>query len=265
MRALFGCLHIGGAVAWVMDSREKAHVAQRLRDPACGYRVTDDGTCLWRFGLDPLPAEIAAPTGPAVELSAMFGVPIARLRAALPDEFFVTDFGAALGRRHGFSASGMASSRDQHREKLETSRRPSLSARMARRSSAGAKLVDADVAIGSESPASTLRSPRHSSRSFTGGFSDAALSPEDNIPGAEEFTTAAAIRRRSEVLAWDVETRQALEEFVVRAVQRPAARDSVVLTFCFAGHRFGGCVLAGDAAATGGGDRAAPRRRCRVL
>ena len=220
--SLFGCLHIGGIVAWVMDSREKAHVAQRLREPACGYRVTDDGTCLWRFGLDPLLEEIAAPTGPAVELSAVFGVPIARLRAALPDEFFATDFGAALGRRHGFSASGMASSRDQHREKLDTSRRLSSGSRTARRSSAGAKLAGADVGLGSESPASILHSPRRSSSGFSGGFSDAVLSPEDIIPGADEFTTAAGIRRQSEVLSWDMGTRMALEEFVVRAGRQPS-------------------------------------------
>ena len=295
--SLFGCLHVGGIVAWVMDSREKAHVAERLRDPACGYRVTEDGTCLWRFGLDPLPEEIAPPNGPAIELSALFGLPVARLRAALPDELFTTDFATALGRRHGFSASGMATSRDQHHAKLATSiRRPSAGSQP-RLSSAGERRLSAGsqprlstgseqrpsvgwqprLSTGSEqrptvgsqawlSPATepagaldinadsnalaallwgaatavdepTATSPRllRSPRSSWGGFGvqpstvrvSFLLDPEDSTHNLQTFTTAAAVRRLSEVQTWNLETRRALEEFVVRFV--PLHRALVLL------------------------------------
>ena len=216
--SLFGCLHIGGVVAFVMDIHEKKRVADRLHDPACGYRVTEDGTTLWRFGLDPLPEEIAAPCGPAVELSAIFGLPIARLRAALPDEFFTTDFATALGRRHGFSASGMASSRDEHRDKLATSRRSSLSSKSRRFSSSKIDLAAIDVSMDAEATR-TPRSPvsPHSPRRFLGGSEPQPNADEGTTHGFRfSFTTTAAIRRQSETHAWDLETRTSLEEFVVR-------------------------------------------------
>ena len=215
---LFGLLHIGGIVAWVMDAREKAHVAERLRDPACGYRVTEDGVSLWRFGLDPLPDEIAAPSGPAIELASIFGLPMARLRAAMPDELFTTDFSAALGRKHGFSASGMASSRDTHRELLTTSRRSSSGVRTPRKSSQ----------TGDQSDGSA-RTPRRSATTFfTAYFSEDDSEPQSPTRGASKRITdpdaprqsssAAAALRQSELETWNMEHRTALEEFTGTAL-----------------------------------------------
>ena len=262
---LFGLLHIGAAVAWVMDSREKKHVAERLLDPACGYRVTEDGVSLWRFGLDPLPDEIAAPTGPAIELAAIFGLPMARLRAAMPDEMFTTDFAAALGRRHGFSASGIASTRDHHRDLLDTSRRSSV--RTPRLSFVSAKLAGADVDT-AESSTRTLR--RTGSSDY---FADSAepqsptrvgspRSPRSSSGASVRTPTAAAALRQSEVESWDLEHRTALEEFVVRRLLlRRGSQRALTSRLALAGHGAGGGLPAGDAAAAGRGDCAAARRR----
>ena len=124
LRAIRICarqMNLGAALGFSLDARDKKIVAARLHDPACGYRVAEDGTWLWRFGLELLPDVLAPPSGPAVQLALVLGLPFARLRAALPDEFFVTHLGAALGHRHGFSASAMASTANL-RHKLLTHR-----------------------------------------------------------------------------------------------------------------------------------------------
>lgn len=236
---LFGLLHIGAVTAWVMDSREKQHVADRLRDPACGYRITDSGVTLWRFGLDPLPDEIAAPSGPAVMLAAVFGLPMARLRAATPDELFTTDFAASLGRKHGFSASGMQSTRDHHRDLLDTSRRISSSSsrRLSKsvrfsQSSFGSDLASADVDVdtaGAEvevdlaandaegSPGSHSISKRFFS--FSSDGSEPQSPTRVATPRLSSgVTTAAAALRKSETEGWNLEHRTALEEFTGTAL-----------------------------------------------
>lgn len=124
-------MNLGAAFGFFLDAHDKKIVATRLHDPACGYRVADDGAWLWRFGLEPLPDVLAPPSGPAVQLALVLGLPFARLRAALPDEFFVTHLGAALGHRHGFSASAMASTADLRHELL-THRNQSGAARRSR-------------------------------------------------------------------------------------------------------------------------------------
>jgi hypothetical protein len=126
--SLFGIMNVGAALGFLLDKRERRHVVERLLDARCGFRVAVDeyngedtgcGALVWRFGLDALPDELAAPAGPAVHLSAVFGLPFARLRAALPDEWFATRFADALGRRHGFSAAGMRDAAGMHAELLK--------------------------------------------------------------------------------------------------------------------------------------------------
>ena len=120
--SLFGAMCLGAAVAAALDAAQRRRVVARLTAPngGCGYRLAKDGvTRLWRFHLDPLPSEIAAPTGTAVQLASIIGLPFARLRAALPDEFFTSPLCAALGRRHGFSAEGMNAALELHRELLQ--------------------------------------------------------------------------------------------------------------------------------------------------
>jgi hypothetical protein len=137
--SLFACLHAGAAFGLVLDRRQRARVMTRLCTPECGFVALDgsfgggnDNICwLWRFALDPLPDDLHAPTGTAVALSAVFGIPVARLRAALPDECFGvagvgTGLGAALGRRHGFSRAGMDGARVQHTKLLSAKSRGAL-------------------------------------------------------------------------------------------------------------------------------------------
>jgi hypothetical protein len=58
-------MNIGAGVGFVFDARERADMAERLHAPSCGFRVVaESGTHLWRFGVDELPDELAAPTGP---------------------------------------------------------------------------------------------------------------------------------------------------------------------------------------------------------
>ncbi len=119
--ALFGAMCVGAGIAAAMDAAARRRAFRRLTSASggCGFRLARDGvTRLWRFHLDPLPSEIAAPSGAAVQIASIMGVPFARLRAAMPDEFFSTPFCAALGRRHGFSAAGMNAAAELHRELL---------------------------------------------------------------------------------------------------------------------------------------------------
>ncbi len=85
---LFGIMNLGAGAGAVMDARARARVMAQLCDERCGFRHADaDGRVwLWRFGMDALTAEMGTPSGPGVELSLCFGLPFARLRAAMPDE-----------------------------------------------------------------------------------------------------------------------------------------------------------------------------------
>jgi hypothetical protein len=129
-------------VGFVLDQRERASVAEQLHDPACGFRVTGAGVHLWRFGLNELAEELAAPSGPAVELALILGLPFSRLRLALPDELFTAEITSAFGRRHGFSVAGMRASATLQKELLRVPRKSEA----ARRLSAAARISVNDPA-----------------------------------------------------------------------------------------------------------------------
>lgn len=133
---LFGALLVGGALAFAADRWDRARIVKRLEDPAMGFRLaseegvgvapphpppgafaTDDAARshfspptlrppvkLWRFTLEPPGQDLGAPVGTALQLCTAFGLPFARLRTALPDEWFGSDARAAFGRKHGLSA-----------------------------------------------------------------------------------------------------------------------------------------------------------------
>ena len=107
---LFGCMWLGAAFGYIQDARMRARVMQKLQEPRMGFCATDEGAWLWRFHLEPIETDLAPPTGPAVELAKVFGMPLARLRAALPDELLEHTLAETLGRRYGLSASGMEES-----------------------------------------------------------------------------------------------------------------------------------------------------------
>ena len=104
---LFGVLNLGALAALSMDRRQRATIMARLTAPECGFCTSADGAYLWRFTLDPLEHDLAAPSGTAVALCTIIGTPYARLRAAIPDEWFNDGFGCAVGRRQAFSRAAM--------------------------------------------------------------------------------------------------------------------------------------------------------------
>jgi hypothetical protein len=114
--SLFGAMLAGAAVGLAMDRASRRRIMRRLCAPEAGFVAIGDGgpdgngaTWLWAFRLDPLMDELCAPSGTAVALCAVFGTPYARLRAALPDEFFDdgAGMGTAVGRRSAFSRQAM--------------------------------------------------------------------------------------------------------------------------------------------------------------
>jgi hypothetical protein len=115
---LFGIMNVGAALGFALDARERRAVLARLQLPEAGFRVAQDaegGGCggdaqcwLWSFHLDPLPDELAAPSGSAVRLSEAIGIPFARLRASMPDELIGESLAAAVGHKHAFSLQGFA-------------------------------------------------------------------------------------------------------------------------------------------------------------
>jgi hypothetical protein len=117
--ALFGGMCVGAFVGFGLDRQQRQRVYWRLQMPDTGFHVAGDDVCLWRFSLDPLDAELAAPSGPAVVLSSIIGIPFARLRAAMPDELVSSSMADALGRRHAFSLRGMTASLPDFRARLK--------------------------------------------------------------------------------------------------------------------------------------------------
>ena len=122
---LFGLMNGGAALGCALDARARADVVRRLRQPEAGFfSPPGDPDCwVWRFTLDPLQDDIDAPSGSAVVLSAILGVPYVRLRAALPDEMVSSALCSAIGRKHVFSLSGMAASLSQQQQLLRDMRR----------------------------------------------------------------------------------------------------------------------------------------------
>ena len=114
--ALFGLMNAGALLGYLLDAREARRTLARLQQPDTGHRVAADGTWLWRFTLSPLADELDVPTGSAVVLTSVLGLPFARLRLALPDELLTCDVAAALGRKHAFSLRGMEAAADKHAE-----------------------------------------------------------------------------------------------------------------------------------------------------
>ena len=86
MIGLFGLMNVGAALGFVLDARERRFVLAKLQTAELGFRITPEGAWLWRFSVEPLQSERDAPTGTAVALAELLGVPYSRLRAALPDE-----------------------------------------------------------------------------------------------------------------------------------------------------------------------------------
>jgi hypothetical protein len=107
---LFGIMNLGAVIGYVLDSHERRDVVHRLKQPAAGFHTAaaDDECWLWSFHLEPLKDELAAPSGTAVVITSVLGLPFARLRAALPDELVSASLASAIGRKQVFSLQGFS-------------------------------------------------------------------------------------------------------------------------------------------------------------
>jgi hypothetical protein len=103
--ALFGLMVGGGALGAVLDARERVRMVAALRAPEMGFRE-EGAVWTWRFTVAPLRGAVDAPRGPAVALCELMGVPLARLRLALPVDALSWSVNTALGRARGLSAAG---------------------------------------------------------------------------------------------------------------------------------------------------------------
>ena len=122
--SLFGGMNLGAAFGFGQDARERRKVVAKLRKPDVGYRETAAGAWIWRFQLNALEDEIDSPSGSAVRLTAILGIPFVRLRAALPDELLMASMGDALGRRRGLSLTGLMECMPLQEDLMSTIRRP---------------------------------------------------------------------------------------------------------------------------------------------
>jgi hypothetical protein len=104
---------IGALAGFLMDSRDRRNYLAQLKLPETGFRDVG-GAWIWRFRLSALDDELDVPTGPAVALSSMLGLPLPRLRAALPDDMISWGLPTSLGRKHAFSTSKITEHHEQH-------------------------------------------------------------------------------------------------------------------------------------------------------
>jgi hypothetical protein len=100
-------MNLGSGLGTYMDRRERTHFFSQLLQPSVGYYVAKDGAWLWRFSVNQLHGDWDAPSGPAVQLAALLGVPLARLRASLPDELLSWDMASVMGRKYLLSKTTM--------------------------------------------------------------------------------------------------------------------------------------------------------------
>ena len=104
---LFCLMNVGAGVGFALDARERRGVLAKLQTAELGFRITPDGTWVWRFSVDPLLGEQGVPTGTAVALAELLGVPYSRLRAALPDDLVNFGMGDVMGRRKVLSITAL--------------------------------------------------------------------------------------------------------------------------------------------------------------
>ena len=105
-------MNLGALIGVIQDTRERRTFLAKLAHQKVGFRETPEGAWLWQFSLDELEDQHSAPTGPAVNLSRLMGLPFSRLRVAVPDEMVSWSTGTALGR---IAALSMKELRDVHK------------------------------------------------------------------------------------------------------------------------------------------------------
>ena len=121
---LFGIMNIGAVVGFVLDTRERKRLVQQLQRPETEFQEMEGGVWTWTFRQLPLLSPVEAPRGSAPTLAYLMGVPLIRLRMALPDELVGdASLGIALGRADGLSLDFMRTTADDHKRVLKASRK----------------------------------------------------------------------------------------------------------------------------------------------
>lgn len=115
---LFGGMNIGAGFAWMVDARERRAFVTELQKESVGFCPTKDGIWLWRFSMRPLTRALGAPSGTACELCGLLGVPLPRIRVALPDDLLTWGMNAALGRRATLSRAALEETRHLNKQLL---------------------------------------------------------------------------------------------------------------------------------------------------
>ena len=100
--------NVGAVIAFILDMREHKSTLALLQQPEMGFLEHDDGAWTWTCVQQELRQPVEAPSGSALNLATVFGLPFVRLRAALPEVMFAGSVGSALGRRAGLSVTGLA-------------------------------------------------------------------------------------------------------------------------------------------------------------
>ena len=108
-------LQNGGAViAFYLDANERKGTLALLHQPEMGFFEHDDGAWTWTCVQRELRRPVEAPSGSAMHLASVFGLPFVRLRAALPEAMFAGNVGRALGRKAGLSVTGLVESAEDN-------------------------------------------------------------------------------------------------------------------------------------------------------
>jgi len=108
--ALFAAMHAGAAAGWARQRRAEARLLARLRTASLGFRHLPNGGWCWTFVQEAPGAgweeggKGEPPLGSLLRFSRLLGLPMVRLRAAIPEELIPGDAAAAAGGSAGLSA-----------------------------------------------------------------------------------------------------------------------------------------------------------------
>ena len=112
--SLFGFMQVGAVVGYFLDAGERRTTLATLQQPEMGFEELPFGVWTWRCVQDPLERAVAAPSGSAMHLATVLGLPFVRLRAAVPECAFAGSVGQTLGRQAGLSVHGLQDAREEN-------------------------------------------------------------------------------------------------------------------------------------------------------
>ena len=132
---LFGFMILTAATMYLTDRRRRYKVLLELRSARFGHRThPPGGAWTWYLPQQTVTADFEPLEGPLVTFSKLLGVPLIRLRTALPEELFSGCLAGAVGRvRGGLAPAAEERIGRQMLARLSVSERPSRIVRLQRR------------------------------------------------------------------------------------------------------------------------------------